>query len=93
MSEYRQIPVPEQPTAPRDAGESSPQCAWCGERGFEPGFIEDTGQAARGFARWIPGEMQKGIFGGASRFGRERMDITGQRCLSCGYLALFAKVG
>ena len=30
---------------------------------------------------------------GAARFGRERMDINGQRCLSCGFLALFASYG
>ncbi|GAA1790458.1 hypothetical protein GCM10009811_14170 [Nostocoides veronense] len=93
MSGYQQIPVPERSDGAQPARRGTPQCPWCGETGFEPGFIEDTGQAAKGFARWIPGEMNKGIFGGAARFGRERMDINGQRCLSCGFLALFASYG
>lgn len=94
MDGYAQIPVPQpgQPQAgPRDGGALRKGCSWCGSIQLEPGFIEDTGQAAKGFARWIPGEMNKGLFGGAQRFGRERIDITGQRCIACGYLCLFAR--
>ncbi|MBK6887478.1 MAG: hypothetical protein IPH03_14305 [Tetrasphaera sp.] len=67
------------------------RCPWCGGASFEPGFIEDSGQGSHGFARWIVGELEKGIFGGASRFGRERLDITGQRCSTCGHLDFFAR--
>lgn len=95
MSEYQQIPVPPQPGSSTGSGPArrsdAAVCPWCSGTNFEPGFVEDTGQSAQGFARWIPGEMNKGLFGGAQRFGRERIDITGQRCIACGYLCLFAR--
>jgi len=88
MTQFPQIPVPEhgEQEAPRDGR----RCSWCGASNFEPGFIEDSGQSSRGFARWIVGDLEKGIFGGASRFGRERLDITGVRCSACGHPEFFA---
>ncbi|HQF04715.1 MAG TPA: hypothetical protein PK868_12020 [Phycicoccus sp.] len=65
-------------------------CSWCGEQQFEAGFIEDTGQSSQGAARWIPGALERGFFGGAVRFGKERIDIQGFRCIVCGHLELFA---
>lgn len=95
MSGYTQIPVPGPPEpvgrghGARDHG-SHPRCTWCGAGAFEPGFIEDAG-GSMGFARWIVGELEKGIFGGAARFGRPRLDITGLRCTTCGHLSFFAR--
>lgn len=94
MDGYAQIPVPQpgpQQPRPSDGGTPSQGCAWCGSTRLEPGFIEDTGQGSRGFARWIVGGLEKGIFGGASRFGRERLDISGMRCADCGHLEFFAQ--
>lgn len=93
MDGYAQIPVPQpgQPQAgPRDGGALRKGCSWCGSIQLEPGFIEDTGQGSRGFARWIVGGLEKGIFGGAARFGRERLDISGMHCAQCGHLEFFA---
>ncbi len=84
MEGYPQIPVPQ------DAGTRRQACIWCGSTQLESGFIEDTGQGSRGFARWIVGDLEKGIFGGAARFGRERLDISGVRCAQCGHLDFFA---
>lgn len=84
MEGYTQIPVPQ------EGGTRRPTCTWCGSIELEPGFIEDTGDGSRGFARWIVGELEKGILGGAARFGRERLDISGGRCAHCGHLEFFA---
>jgi hypothetical protein len=66
------------------------KCTHCGAAGLQPGFIEDSGQAARGYARWIEGFLERGIFGGAKRMGRERWRIDAYRCTSCSHLELFA---
>ena len=72
MTQFPQIPVPEhgEQESPRD----SRRCSWCGASNFEPGFIEDSGQSSRGFARWIVGDLEKGIFG-VSPF--ESLDVDG----------------
>ncbi len=85
MTQFPQIPNPQD----ADAG-GAPRCPWCRSSTFDTGFIEDSGQGSRGFARWVVGELQKGPFGGASRFGRERLDISGKRCRACGHLSFFA---
>jgi hypothetical protein len=69
---------------------NSKKCTQCGAVGLEPGFVEDAGQASRGYARWIRGNLERGIFGGAKRMGRERMRIDAYRCGDCGHLELFA---
>jgi len=66
-----------------------PRCTLCGAEVLEDGFIEDGGQS-HGYARWIPGPLERGIFGGAKRLGRERLVIRGKRCTECGHLDLFA---
>ena len=66
------------------------KCTQCGAIGLEPGFIEDAGEHSKGFARWIPGPLEKGVFGGAKRFGRQRWQIDSFRCRQCGHLELFA---
>jgi hypothetical protein len=64
-------------------------CTICGDQHLEAGFIEDTGQSAMGYARWIQGSLQRGIFGGAKRLGRLRREIRAFRCQQCGHLELF----
>lgn len=66
------------------------KCTQCGAVGLEPGFIEDAGEHSKGYARWIPGPLEKGVFGGAKRFGRQRWQIDVFRCPQCGHLELFA---
>ncbi|GAA2121335.1 hypothetical protein [Actinomadura alba] len=66
------------------------KCTQCGEVGLEPGFIEDAGEHSKGYARWIAGALEKGVLGGAKRFGRQRWQIDSFRCPKCGHLELFA---
>ncbi|MFJ9176481.1 hypothetical protein [Streptomyces sp. NPDC102360] len=65
-------------------------CTQCGTGGLEDGFIEDAGEHSRGYARWIEGALERGIFGGAKRLGRPRRRIEARRCPKCGHLELFA---
>jgi hypothetical protein len=65
-------------------------CTACGNERLDEGFIEDAGQQSQGYARWIPGPLQRGPFGGAKRMGRPRMEILALRCQRCGHLDLFA---
>jgi hypothetical protein len=65
-------------------------CTQCGLIGLETGFIEDSGEGSRGYARWIPGPIERGIFGGARRMGKPRWQINAYRCPRCGHLELFA---
>jgi DNA-directed RNA polymerase subunit RPC12/RpoP len=67
------------------------KCGQCGAEGLEPGFVEDSGEHSRGFARWIAGPLERGIFGGAKRLGRTRWEIEAYRCPVCGHLELFAR--
>ncbi|MEU9027100.1 hypothetical protein AB0D46_06110 [Streptomyces sp. NPDC048383] len=66
------------------------KCTYCGAVGLEPGFVEDAGEGSRGYARWIAGTLERGLFGGAKRLGRPRRRIEAYRCSRCGHLALFA---
>lgn len=66
------------------------KCTQCGATGLESGFIEDTGESARGYARWIPGPLERGIFGGAKKMGKPRWQIDAYRCPQCAHLELFA---
>lgn len=65
-------------------------CTHCGTVGLVEGFIEDAGEHSRGYARWIEGALERGIFGGAKRMGRPRRQIEAFRCPKCGHLELFA---
>ncbi|TYK42849.1 hypothetical protein FXF68_41235 [Actinomadura decatromicini] len=58
---------------------------------MEPGFVEDTGDHSRGYARWIAGALERGVFGGAKRLGRPRWQIDAWRCRRCGHLELYAR--
>ncbi|QPP07961.1 hypothetical protein G4Z16_17855 [Streptomyces bathyalis] len=66
-------------------------CTQCDTDGLEPGFIEDSGEHSRGYARWIAGPLERGIFGGAKRMGRQRWQIEAHRCPNCGHLELFVR--
>jgi len=66
------------------------RCSHCSGGQLQDGFVEDSGEAARGFARWIPGQLERGILGRAKRFGKERLTITGTRCADCSHIDLFA---
>jgi len=57
---------------------------------LEDGFIEDSGEGSRGFARWIAGPLERGVFGGAKRLGRVRWRVEAFRCPHCAHLELFA---
>ncbi|MER7177263.1 hypothetical protein [Streptomyces mesophilus] len=70
---------------------NSLRCTHCGTVGLDEGFIEDDGQYAKGYARWIPGPLERGIFGGARRMGRPRWPIAAYLCPHCGHLELFAR--
>ena len=64
-------------------------CLGCGGH-LEQGFLEDAGDSSRGYLRWIPGPLEKGMFGGARRMGKSRVDVQAYRCGVCGLLSLYA---
>jgi len=65
------------------------KCTHCGANELEPGFIEDTGDHSRGYARWVEGALQRGPLGGVRLMGKKRSQIDAFRCLGCGHLELF----
>ncbi|WP_232734020.1 hypothetical protein [Kitasatospora sp. CB02891] len=67
------------------------KCTHCGSSGLDQGFVEDRGEGSRGDARWIAGPLERGLFGGARRFGRPHFQIDAFRCPQCGHLELFAR--
>lgn len=67
-----------------------PKCSQCGSNDLEPGFIEDSGEGSRGYARWIQGPLERGPFGGAKRMGKQRWQVDVFRCRVCAHLELFA---
>ena len=71
---------------------SQARCTQCDAPDLEPGFIEDAGDHSRGYARWIPGPLERGVFGGAKRMGRQRWQVDAWRCRRCGHLELYASV-
>jgi hypothetical protein len=38
----------------------------------------------------VEGQLEVGLFGGAERLGRRRLDIEAHRCRRCSHLELFA---
>jgi hypothetical protein len=92
MSDYRQPPGQgsSDPHAEPPAGPEA-VCTACRAPGLEPGFIEDAGEASQGYARWIAGPLERGLFGGASRMGRQRWIVEAWRCTTCGHLELYAR--
>lgn len=85
---------PDDTTPPQPAGappSSSPTtvCTACRSESLEQGFIEDNGEGSAGFTRWIPGALERGLFGGARRMGRPRFEIVAFRCQRCHHLDLY----
>jgi hypothetical protein len=66
-----------------------PRCTACGGTELEPGFLEDAGENSRGFLRWIPGPLERGMFGGARRMGKPRHEVATLRCQNCSHLELY----
>lgn len=69
---------------------ADPQCSACQSVALDQGFVEGSGESSRGYARWIAGSLEKGLFGGAKRMGRPKRTITAYRCTVCGHLDLYA---
>lgn len=66
------------------------RCTQCGTTGLEDGFVMDSGEGARGFARWVAGVLEKGPLGGARTMGRTKRQIDAYRCPRCSHLELYA---
>jgi hypothetical protein len=66
------------------------KCTYCGANGLEPGFVRDSGEGSKGYARWVEGALERGIFGGAKTFSRPHWKVDAYRCRQCGHLELFA---
>ena len=64
-------------------------CTACGHEELEPGFMSDTG-ARPGYGRWIRGELETGIFGGAKLYNKEHWEVQAFRCTQCSHLELYA---
>jgi hypothetical protein len=67
---------------------SPPACSACGSS-VQPGFLEDMGEYSQGYVRWIPGALQRGIFGGAKKAGKERFAVHAWRCRTCHHVDLY----
>lgn len=77
-------------TPSRPPGSTRPiRCSQCAGSEFDEGFIEDMGQSSAGYARWIPGALERGVFGGAKRLGKERYPVVAYACRACGHLELY----
>lgn len=81
-------PAPEDLAPAVPVAPTGPVCAACGSDRLEQGFIEDAGESSPGFARWIPGALERGLFGGARRVGRQRFEIVALACQGCRFLNL-----
>jgi DNA-directed RNA polymerase subunit RPC12/RpoP len=66
------------------------RCGSCGHEELAKGFIEESGQGSRGYARWFEGPLETGMFG-VRRFRRRRGQIHALRCTRCGHLELFVR--
>ncbi len=65
-------------------------CTHCGAGGLEPGYLDDRGEGSQGFTRWVEGELERGLLGGARKRGRQGWEIEAYRCPLCSHLELFA---
>lgn len=50
----------------------------------------DQGEQSKGFAHWVEGALERGVFGGARLMGRPKWEVDAYRCPQCGHLELFA---
>jgi len=63
-------------------------CTHCSGE-LAPGFLEDTAEGGSKVLRWIPGPIEKGIFGGAKVAFKDRYDVEAYVCTQCSRLELF----
>ena len=87
---YQQPYADPEPAATGDGAQEA-RCTACHSGGLEPGFIEDSGQGSQGYARWIAGALERGLFGGAFKMGKQRWVVEAWRCPACGHLELYAR--
>lgn len=52
--------------------------------------MSDYGQGAGGYQRWVEGELDRGVFGGARLLGKAKWETDALRCPRCGHLELYA---
>jgi hypothetical protein len=68
----------------------NPKCPKC-QRAMEQGFIPDAAyDGAILVGSWLEGVPEKGWTGSVKMKGKRKLDITANRCTSCGYLELYA---
>ncbi|GAA5163139.1 hypothetical protein [Ornithinimicrobium tianjinense] len=68
------------------------RCTACGSEGLlDEGFLEDTGEAAKGYVRWVQGARDTGFLGGFASMGSPRLLVRAFRCRECNHLELFAE--
>jgi hypothetical protein len=67
-------------------------CSSCGHEELEPGFVSDSGgnSDGNGYGRWVRGELEVGMLGGAKLTGRKQFEVQAFRCTRCSLLHLFA---
>ena len=68
---------------------SDGKCSQCGNEGLEPGFLSDAQAQTPGFAVWVDGELEQGVFGGVKLWGRPKFQVDAYRCPNCSHLELF----
>lgn len=66
------------------------KCAACQSTSMSEGFLEDGGQNAYGYTRWISGPIKIGVLGAARRMGREKRPVLAYRCNDCSHVQLYA---
>lgn len=80
---------PREAPRPPAPGQSALRCTRCDYAPLEPGFVMDSGQAAQGYAQWVPGPLEHGVFGGAKLWGKARFQVDAWHCPRCHHLDLF----
>ena len=86
---------PEEPGTDPAPAASTPDpvtrsCSAGGNSATELGYIEDGGEGSDGISGWIPGPIQRGIFGQAKRAGRVPLEVITMRCTFCDHLDMYA---
>lgn len=68
------------------------RCTACGAVGLlDEGFLSDTGEASRGYVRWVDAPRDTSLFGGFSSLGANTFLVRAFRCRECRHLELFAE--
>ncbi|NBE94395.1 hypothetical protein FE391_11355 [Nonomuraea sp. KC401] len=68
---------------------SNVRCTHCGQA-LETGFVMDSGQSSQGCVTWVQGPLERGVFSGATHFGRTKWPVEAFRCRRRRHLELFA---